>query len=170
MASWSGCLLSTPVSFFATASPLGFFCVPAPVCLIGWIPWHVGRSKAGEGNRTLVFSLEGYGSTIELHPHLVHSHCVRIRRVRFHRARVLQPPLAFTSPWVLGLAVTFTVHAARPLRIHAPECRDVKNTVLPENKTMSRHSRYTKTTARRAFRYGGYRIRTCEGCAIRFTV
>ena len=25
-------------------------------------------SKAGEGNRTLVFSLEGYGSTIELHP------------------------------------------------------------------------------------------------------
>jgi hypothetical protein len=26
--------------------------------------------KAGEGNRTLVFSLEGYGSTIELHPHV----------------------------------------------------------------------------------------------------
>jgi hypothetical protein len=25
-------------------------------------------SKAGEGNRTLVFSLEGCGSTIELHP------------------------------------------------------------------------------------------------------
>ena len=24
---------------------------------------------AGEGNRTLVISLEGYGSTIELHPH-----------------------------------------------------------------------------------------------------
>ena len=27
--------------------------------------------KAGEGNRTLVFSLEGYGSTIELHPRTV---------------------------------------------------------------------------------------------------
>ena len=26
-------------------------------------------SKAGEGNRTLVFSLEGCGSTVELHPH-----------------------------------------------------------------------------------------------------
>ena len=26
-------------------------------------------SKAGEGNRTLVFSLEGCGSTTELHPH-----------------------------------------------------------------------------------------------------
>ena len=25
---------------------------------------------AGEGNRTLVTSLEGWGSTIELHPHL----------------------------------------------------------------------------------------------------
>jgi hypothetical protein len=30
--------------------------------------------QAGEGNRTLVFSLEGYCSTIELHPQLtVHS-------------------------------------------------------------------------------------------------
>src|SRR6266478_1765817 len=28
-------------------------------------------SKAGEGNRTLVFSLEGYCSTIELHPQAV---------------------------------------------------------------------------------------------------
>ena len=28
-------------------------------------------SGAGEGNRTLVFSLEGYGSTIELHPRLL---------------------------------------------------------------------------------------------------
>src|SRR4029079_157910 len=27
-----------------------------------------GHFKAGEGNRTLVFSLEGYCSTIELHP------------------------------------------------------------------------------------------------------
>ncbi len=28
------------------------------------------KFKAGEGNRTLVFSLEGCGSTIELHPQL----------------------------------------------------------------------------------------------------
>ena len=29
-------------------------------------------ARAGEGNRTLVFSLEGYGSTIELHPQCGH--------------------------------------------------------------------------------------------------
>ena len=27
--------------------------------------------RAGEGNRTLVFSLEGYCSTVELHPRLI---------------------------------------------------------------------------------------------------
>jgi hypothetical protein len=30
---------------------------------------HRLLTRAGEGNRTLVFSLEGYCSTIELHPH-----------------------------------------------------------------------------------------------------
>jgi hypothetical protein len=30
-------------------------------------------SEAGEGSRTLVSSLEGYGSTVELHPHVVQS-------------------------------------------------------------------------------------------------
>ena len=29
------------------------------------------KNGAGEGNRTLVTSLEGWGSTIELHPHMV---------------------------------------------------------------------------------------------------
>lgn len=29
---------------------------------------------AGEGNRTLVLSLEGFGSTIELHPHSLDLH------------------------------------------------------------------------------------------------
>ncbi len=35
--------------------------------------WATGCSEeeAGRGNRTLVFSLEGYCSTIELHPHAV---------------------------------------------------------------------------------------------------
>ena len=33
------------------------------------------RIKAGEGNRTLVISLEGCGSTIELHPPKENSHC-----------------------------------------------------------------------------------------------
>ena len=38
-------------------------------------PWEIGPklligNGAGEGNRTLVFSLEGCCSTIELHPHL----------------------------------------------------------------------------------------------------
>ena len=32
----------------------------------------LGDRRAGEGNRTLVFSLEGYGSTIELHPQCGH--------------------------------------------------------------------------------------------------
>ncbi len=31
---------------------------------------------AGEGNRTLVLSLEGFGSTIELHPHSLLSFCL----------------------------------------------------------------------------------------------
>jgi hypothetical protein len=31
------------------------------------------NNGAGEGNRTLVFSLEGCCSTIELHPHIVSS-------------------------------------------------------------------------------------------------
>ncbi len=37
-------------------------------------PSHKRKSKkngAGEGNRTLVTSLEGWRSTIELHPHVV---------------------------------------------------------------------------------------------------
>jgi len=44
-------------------------------CLVALLPavrcWYYRKSErsgAGEGNRTLVFSLEGYGSTIELHP------------------------------------------------------------------------------------------------------
>ena len=44
----------------------------SPVCLNGnrrppQVPENIG---AGEGNRTLVFSLEGCCSTIELHPHI----------------------------------------------------------------------------------------------------
>ena len=31
---------------------------------------------AGDGNRTHATSLEGWGSTIELHPHLVHNACL----------------------------------------------------------------------------------------------
>ena len=34
-----------------------------------WLPAHCSEWEAGRGNRTLVFSLEGYCSTIELHPH-----------------------------------------------------------------------------------------------------
>ena len=33
-----------------------------------WFPVMILSRTAGEGNRTLVFSLEGYCSTIELHP------------------------------------------------------------------------------------------------------
>jgi hypothetical protein len=33
-------------------------------------PGHLADSGAGEGNRTLVISLEGFSSTIELHPPL----------------------------------------------------------------------------------------------------
>ena len=35
------------------------------VVVVGFIVWC---AEAGRGNRTLVFSLEGYCSTIELHP------------------------------------------------------------------------------------------------------
>ncbi len=38
-----------------------------------WIGTTTKTSGAGEGNRTLVFSLEGCGSTIELHPHQIFS-------------------------------------------------------------------------------------------------
>ena len=33
--------------------------------------WSLQKNGAGEGNRTLVTSLEGWRSTIELHPHVV---------------------------------------------------------------------------------------------------
>ena len=32
---------------------------------------HIGKWKAGDGNRTHVISLEGWSSTIELHPLIV---------------------------------------------------------------------------------------------------
>ena len=32
--------------------------------------WSLQKNGAGEGNRTLVTSLEGWRSTIELHPHI----------------------------------------------------------------------------------------------------
>ena len=32
--------------------------------------WAIWAKKAGDGNRTHVFSLEGWHSTIELHPHI----------------------------------------------------------------------------------------------------
>ena len=35
------------------------------------IRWSLQKNGAGEGNRTLVTSLEGWRSTIELHPHVV---------------------------------------------------------------------------------------------------
>ena len=36
---------------------------------LGHIHHYIFSLKAGEGNRTLATSLEGWGSTIELHPH-----------------------------------------------------------------------------------------------------
>ena len=35
----------------------------------GWLPFRIGNYGAGEGNRTLAASLEGWNSTTELHPH-----------------------------------------------------------------------------------------------------
>ena len=40
-----------------------------------------GFRRAGEGNRTPIISLEGWGSTIELHPHFVSRTC-RGERIR----------------------------------------------------------------------------------------
>ena len=45
---------------------------PTPMRARSWIDQPPGRfnNGAGEGNRTLVVSLEGFCSTIELHPHI----------------------------------------------------------------------------------------------------
>ena len=94
-------------------------------------------SKAGEGNRTLVFSLEGYGSTIELHP------------------RGTPPP-----------ASTPTINAN-------PAFSATDSTNPPNPETNYRTSTYLIPRipfATRLQTSGGYRIRTCEGRAIRFTV
>ena len=39
-------------------------------CSIQLSYWHMRLFGAGDGNRTHVTSLEGWGSTIELHPHI----------------------------------------------------------------------------------------------------
>ena len=39
---------------------------------------HHGFYGAGEGNRTLATSLEGWGSTTELHPHNMHIHQINL--------------------------------------------------------------------------------------------
>ena len=48
--------------------------------------------KAGEGNRTLVFSLEGYGSTIELHPQADHRLATRAADFRTDARLCDSPP------------------------------------------------------------------------------
>ena len=60
-----------------------------------WFGWSTdfsrGRGKAGEGNRTLVSSLEGYSFTIKLHP----------------RGRKLPPP-RMTAKFFLAEVSRFT--------------------------------------------------------------
>src|SRR5262245_29851197 len=51
---------------------------------------RVAQLEAGEGNRTLVFSLEGYCSTIELHPRVRMVCTVRCCSVRCLRASCVQ--------------------------------------------------------------------------------
>ena len=68
-------------------------------------------SKAGEGNRTLVFSLEGCGSTTELHPH---ANTERAAPSMLNHLFVFQPenlrtPLAgFSDPLLLVLLLLRT--------------------------------------------------------------
>ncbi len=56
-----------------------------PVCPVpGFLPSPAnpyGTTKAGDGNRTHVTSLEGWSSTIELHPH--------IQAIKYHESAVL---------------------------------------------------------------------------------
>ena len=51
-------------------------------------------SGAGEGNRTLVISLEGYGSTIELHPHspVMNAYRPELNRIRIGAGEEVRTP------------------------------------------------------------------------------
>ena len=62
----------------------------------GRIAATFGRVGAGGGNRTLIASLEGWSSTIELHPHL-NLHCRR------HAHRLHQQDPEFHRSWWRGL-------------------------------------------------------------------
>ena len=52
---------------------------PAATASDATFPKLQSRRGAGEGNRTLVLSLEGFSSTIELHPHKLQPHLLRSR-------------------------------------------------------------------------------------------
>jgi hypothetical protein len=57
--------------------------------VVGFRGWFgAADEKAGRGNRTLVFSLEGYCSTIELHPQLA----FRLIRWIDHREGLFRRP------------------------------------------------------------------------------
>ena len=49
------------------------------LCSIVVYPKKGKKNGAGEGNRTLATSLEGWGSTIELHPQIKNGRSSRIR-------------------------------------------------------------------------------------------
>jgi hypothetical protein len=71
--------------------------------------------RAGEGNRTLVFSLEGYGSTIELHPRsafeAVAKHEPEKRSLFPAIALCLRVPVSFALP---------SRSPCRPVRLAVP--------------------------------------------------
>lgn len=72
------CCCNDPLEFYMTTDHEGRGTAVSPKTIISHFDSHynyvaVSYIGAGEGNRTLVFCLEGSGSTIELHPQL--SYC-----------------------------------------------------------------------------------------------
>ncbi len=73
-------------------------------------------SKAGEGNRTLVFSLEGCGSTTELHPHAnteraapsMLNHYLYFNPIVFQSENLRTPLAGFLDPSLLVLLLLRT--------------------------------------------------------------
>jgi hypothetical protein len=85
-----------------------------PILLSIW-PRALGRSGAGDGNRTHVTSLEGWGSTIELHPHVQNHQAIPPNlSTHFH-----PPPGG--GGWIrTNVGVRQRVYSPSPLATRAP--------------------------------------------------
>ena len=120
---------------------------------------------AGEGNRTLVVSLEGFCSTIELHPHspklllttnvnpLIRSHVLRPQTASWWRG--LDSNQRRRKPTGLQ-PVPFSHSGTPPCKIQVGEETNVRDTGKGFSLSTSKHGKITSSPKKSIFRTAGY--------------